>query len=84
MGFAQLRESLQGRPGKTLVLAWGLDGGVLKACRQALDHNFLEEVIVTGPPDQVEEAAREAQVSLEGSPCMPRPTQPQEPRRQCG
>lgn len=66
MGFAQLRESLQGRPGKTLVLAWGLDGGVLKACRQALDHNFLEEVIVTGPPDQVEEAAREAQVSLEG------------------
>jgi phosphate butyryltransferase len=66
MGFAQLRESLQGRPGKTLVLAWGLDGGVLKACRQALDHNFLEEVIVTGPPDQVEEAAREAQVGLEG------------------
>ncbi|HPT83398.1 MAG TPA: bifunctional enoyl-CoA hydratase/phosphate acetyltransferase [Limnochordia bacterium] len=66
MGFEQLREGLKGRSAKSLVLAWGVDAGVLQACRQALDHGFLADVIVTGPPEQVQKAAEEARVSLAG------------------
>ncbi|NLM40825.1 MAG: bifunctional enoyl-CoA hydratase/phosphate acetyltransferase [Firmicutes bacterium] len=66
MGFAQLRKRLQGREPKTLVLAWGLDAGVLEACRQALDHGFIKEVVVTGPPEQVQKTAEQVHMDLAG------------------
>ncbi|HOQ73753.1 MAG TPA: bifunctional enoyl-CoA hydratase/phosphate acetyltransferase [Limnochordia bacterium] len=66
MGFAELKASLKGRSPAVIVLAWGLDGGVLEACRQALDSGFLGEVIVTGPPDEVRQVAQEAGVALDG------------------
>jgi phosphate butyryltransferase len=66
MGFAQLRKGLQGRSAKNLILAWGVDGGVLEACRQALDEGFLGEVIVTGPPDQVRKTAEQGHIDLAG------------------
>lgn len=66
MGFEQLRKGLQGRSSKNLVLAWGLDAGVLEACRQALDNGFVREVIVTGPPEQVRKTAEQAHIDLTG------------------
>lgn len=66
MGFADLRERLKEGEGKTLVLAWGLDRDVLEAARQALDQRFIEEVVVTGPEEQIRTIAAEAGVGLEG------------------
>lgn len=66
MGFSQLKSDLNTSPKRSLTVAWGLDGGVLLACRQGLDQGFLEEVLVTGPVAEVEIAAKAAEISLEG------------------
>lgn len=66
MGFFDLRERLKQGEGKTLVLAWGLDRDVLEAARQALGQGFIQEVVVTGPEEQIKEVAAEAGVNLDG------------------
>ncbi|NLL43423.1 MAG: bifunctional enoyl-CoA hydratase/phosphate acetyltransferase [Firmicutes bacterium] len=66
MGFASLRKDVVSNSKRSLAVAWGVDGGVLKACREAIDHNLVREVLVTGPADQIEAAAGEAGVNLEG------------------
>lgn len=66
MGFANLKQDLQKGPKRSLVVAWGLDSGVLLACREALDQGFLHKVIVTGPMAEVEACAAAADVDLKG------------------
>ncbi|NMB02656.1 MAG: bifunctional enoyl-CoA hydratase/phosphate acetyltransferase [Firmicutes bacterium] len=66
MGFTRLKSNLQGSSKKRLVVAWGLDGGVLHASKMAMDEGFVAEVIVTGPPEEIEAVAKEARVDLQG------------------
>lgn len=66
MGFASLKASLDDFAKKSLVVAWGLDSGVLQASREALDAGFLSEVLVTGPPDQIRKIASTAKIDLAG------------------
>lgn len=66
MGFAGLKENLGAGSKKTLVIAWGLDAGVLQASREALDQEFLDEVVVTGPQEKIETEATIANLDLEG------------------
>jgi len=66
VGFSDLRNDLKIGPERSLTVAWGLDDGVLLACRQALDQGFLHEVIVTGPVERIEAAAAASEISLEG------------------
>jgi phosphate butyryltransferase len=66
VGFASLRKDVKQGPKRSLTVAWGIDGGVLTACRDALAEGLLTEVLITGPRDQVEAAAAEAGVDLAG------------------
>ncbi len=66
MGFASLKQDLKKGPKRSLTVAWGLDSGVLLACREALDQGFLHKVSVTGPAHEIEACAANAKVSLEG------------------
>ena len=66
MGFSALKSEVKHGPKRSLTVAWGLDPGVLLACRQALDEGFLHEVIVTGPSEEIEAMASGASLSLEG------------------
>ncbi|NMB21040.1 MAG: bifunctional enoyl-CoA hydratase/phosphate acetyltransferase [Firmicutes bacterium] len=66
MGFSKLKNDLMNSPKRSVTVAWGLDEGVLFACRQALDEGFLHEVIVTGPTERIEAIAAEQKLSLEG------------------
>lgn len=66
MGFASLKRDLKNGPKRSLTVAWGLDSGVLKACREALDQGLLAEVIVTGPIDKIHAAADAASLNLQG------------------
>lgn len=66
MGFASLKRDLENGPKRSLTVAWGLDSGVLKACREALDQGLLAEVIVTGPIDKIHAAADAASLNLQG------------------
>lgn len=65
MGFSNLRKELTSGP-KSLTVAWGLDSGVLQACREALDYGLLHQVIVTGPIEKIEATAASTDMSLEG------------------
>ena len=65
MGFSNLRKELTSGP-KSLTVAWGLDSGVLQACRDALDYGLLHQVIVTGPIEKIEATAASTDMSLEG------------------
>lgn len=65
MGFSNLRKELTSGP-KSLTVAWGLDSGVLLACREALDYGLLHQVIVTGPIEKIEATAASTDMSLEG------------------
>ena len=66
MGFASLKRDLQNGPKRSLTVAWGLDSGVLRACREALDQGLLAEVLVTGPADKIEAVATDAGLNLQG------------------
>lgn len=66
MGFASLKRDLENGSKRSLTVAWGLDNGVLKACREALDQGLLAEVIVTGPIDKIHAAADAASLNLQG------------------
>lgn len=66
MGFANLKANLLSGTKKILTIAWGVDGGVLQAARQALDAGFLEKVIVTGPAEEIEGIAKDANIELTG------------------
>lgn len=74
MGFASLKENLKGIPPKSMSVAWGIDGGVLLACRKALDQGFLHEVLVTGPGQTIEKEAQAAGVDLRGFTIVPAST----------
>lgn len=49
-----------------MAVAWGLDSGVLLACREALDRGFLHEVVVTGPAERIETEAASVGLNLQG------------------
>jgi phosphate butyryltransferase len=66
VGFASLKRDLQNGPKRSLTVAWGLDSGVLRACREALDQGLLAEVLVTGPADKIEAVATDAGLNLQG------------------
>lgn len=66
MGFASLKHSLQDGPKRSMAVAWGLDSGVLLACREALDRGFLHEVVVTGPAERIETEAASVGLNLQG------------------
>ncbi len=74
MGFASLKESLKSGPKRSLTVAWGPDSGVLQACRDALDQGFLHEVVVTGPTQKIESAAKSASIDLRGFQLQPATT----------
>lgn len=63
MGFSRLRASVKAGAKKTMVIAWGLDTGVLQAAREALDQKFLAKVIVTGPVKELKELMRRGQIN---------------------
>ncbi|HKM43791.1 MAG TPA: bifunctional enoyl-CoA hydratase/phosphate acetyltransferase [Limnochordia bacterium] len=77
MGFSSLKRDVQSGPKRSLAVAWGLDDGVLLACRQAMDQGFLHEVIVTGPRERIEAIAAESKLSLEGF-CLQPASTPEE------
>lgn len=64
MGFSGLMKNLQGLPGQSLAVAWGVDEGVLKACSAAVEQGLLREVCVTGPPAEIQALAAKAEVDL--------------------
>lgn len=66
MGFSELKHDLRNAPKRSVAVAWGLDGGVLLACRHALDEGFLHEVAVTGPSEGIKAMAAESDINLEG------------------
>lgn len=66
MGFAKLRQELKRGTGRSMAVAWGVDGGVLQACHDGLSQGFLQEVVVTGPTEQIQAIAQETGLPLTG------------------
>lgn len=62
MGFVTLKKNLKAQPGQSLAVAWAVEPGVLLACQEALELGLLDEVILTGPALEIEEAAEKAQL----------------------
>lgn len=65
MGFSSLMKNLQHSPGQSMAVAWGADEGVLQACFAAIQRGFLQEVFVTGPPEDIKSLAAKAKVDLQ-------------------
>lgn len=66
MGFNSIKKRLENCSTQSMAVAWGVDQGVLQACHQALEHGFLHEVFITGPPAKIEALALQANLDLEG------------------
>lgn len=64
MGFAKLKNELKQANNQSMAVAWGVDLGVLTACRAALDQGLLHEVVVTGPVEKIKQLASDGQLSL--------------------
>lgn len=64
MGFTKLKRDLQEQSPKILAVAWGVERGVLQACRSAIDLGFIKEVVVTGPSQEIQEIAQDNGIDL--------------------
>ena len=64
MGFTTLRNDLLSRPPQSLAAAWAVDLSVLKACLQAFQEGYVNDVILTGPPEQIKNIAQREKVDI--------------------
>ncbi len=64
MGFTTLKNDLLSKPPQSLAAAWAVDLSVLKACLQALQKGYVNDVTLTGPSEQIKTIAQQGNIDI--------------------
>lgn len=64
MDFTALQDSLSARPPQSLSVAWAVDSSVLKACVQAYEAGFVDEIVLTGPSKDIRATAQQGSLDI--------------------